>query len=140
MLNQSKIWAVALLVAVFAAGVVIGGPLWEVLSGDRPAGVNERGRPPDSRGRERRSYSDHLQEELDLTAEQRSAMDSILEMNQDEMQMVWRELRARIDTLRQEISSEVMVFLTEQQRERYRAMIERSKNRGDRDRARRNQK
>lgn len=138
MLNQSKIWAVALLVAVFAAGVAIGGPLWGALSGDQPAHISERGTPPDSRGRERRSYSEHLQEELDLTAEQRSAIDSILELNQDEMHRAWRELRARIDALRQEISSEVMVFLTEQQREEYRAMIERSKNRGDRDRARRN--
>ncbi len=139
MLNRSRLWAMTLLLAVFAAGVAIGGPTWNALSND---GQDERGRSEstDQRDRERsegdgHSYSDHLQEAVNLTADQRSAVDSILNESQSEMRDVWRGMRAQIDTLRQGVSVEIMQLLDEEQQTQYRELIARSNRRGDRERA-----
>lgn len=127
-----------LLLAVFAAGVAIGGPAWNAFSDERPYDRDTRGGTSDSRGRRHTSYSDHLQEELILTTEQRTAIDSILEGRQEEMHDVWSEMRARIDTLRQHISSQIMEVLDDDQQEHYREMIASSNRRGDRERAPKN--
>lgn len=128
-----------LLLAVFAAGVAIGGPTWKALSDD---GQDERGRRESSSQRDRgrsggsgHSYSDHLQDALSLTADQRSAVDSILDESQSEMRDVWREMRAQIDTLRQGVSVDIMQLLDEEQQTQYRELIARSNRRGDRERA-----
>jgi len=138
MLNQSKIWAVALLLTVFVAGAAIGGPAWGAFRDEPPGERDGRRGSSESRERERKSYSEHLQEELGLSAEQRSAIDSILDLQQAEMRIAWRQMRAQLDTLRQNISVEIMTFLDEEQQAQYREMIERSRNKGDRDRDRRN--
>jgi len=139
MLNRSRLWAMTLLLAVFAAGVAIGGPTWNALSND---GQDERGRRESTDQRDRgrsdgdgHSYSDHLQEAVNLTAHQRSAVDSILNESQSEMRDVWRGMRAQIDTLRQGVSVEIMQLLDEEQQMRYRELIARSNRRGDRERA-----
>jgi len=138
MLNRSKFWAVALLVAVFAAGVAIGGPAWNVFASDRNDERDRRVGPAESRDRERKSYSDHLQEDLDLTVEQRAAVDSILDVSQSDMRAVWRDMRAEIDTLRKAVADEIMQLLNEGQQTKYSEMLERSRRRGERDRATRN--
>ena len=140
MLNRSRLWAMTLLLAVFAAGVAVGGLTWNALSND---GQDERGRreTTDQRDRESggdedgHSYSDHLQEALSLTAEQRAAVDSVLEESQSDMREVWRAMRAQIDTLRQGVSVEIMQLLDEEQQTNYRELIARSNRRGDRERA-----
>ena len=139
MFNRSRLWAMTLLLAVFAAGVAVGGPTWNALSND---GQDERGgrESTDQRDRGRsggdgHSYSDHIQEALSLTADQRSAVDSILDDSQSEMRDVWRGIRAQIDTLRQGVSVEIMQLLDEEQQTQYRELIARSNRRGDRERA-----
>lgn len=139
MLNRSRLWAMTLLLAVFAAGVAVGGPTWNALSND---GQDERGRRESTDQRDRgrssedgHSYSDHLQEALSLTADQRSAVDSILDESQSAMRDVWRGMRAQIDTLRQGVSVEIMQLLDEEQQTQYRELIARSNRRGDRERA-----
>ncbi len=139
MLNRSRLWAMTLLLAVFAAGVAIGGPTWNALSND---GQDERGRRESTDQRDGgrsdedgHSYSDHLQEAVSLTADQRSAVDSILNESQSEMRDVWRGMRAQIDTLRQAVSVEIMQLLDEEQQTQYRELIARSNRRGDRERA-----
>jgi Spy/CpxP family protein refolding chaperone len=136
MLNRSKLWAAILLLGVFAAGVAIGGTAWSALGNNRPGDRGGgRGGAPELRDREHRSYSDDLQEQLGLTAAQRAAIDSILESSQPEMHSAWRQMRARIDTLRQSISNQVMEVLDEQQQAQYRELLARSRRRGDRERA-----
>lgn len=139
MLNRSRLWAMTLLLSVFAAGIALGGPTWDALSKD---GQDERGRreSTDQRDRARsgengHGYSDHLQEALSLTTGQRSAVDSILDESQSEMRDVWRGMRAQIDTLRQGVSVEIMQLLDEEQQTKYQGLITRSNRRGDRERA-----
>ena len=74
MLNRSKIWAATLLLSVFAAGIAIGGPAWGAVTDVGGVERGRRGDPPESRSRERRSYSEHLQEDLNLSVEQRAAV------------------------------------------------------------------
>ena len=81
------------------------------------------------------SYSDHLQEALSLTVEQRAAVDSVLLASQSEMREVWRAMRSQIDTLRQDVSNDIMQLLDESQQAQYRELIARSNRRGDRERA-----
>ena len=135
MLNRSRLWAMTLLLAVFAAGTVVGGLSWNVLSEDSQ---EERSRQESTdqrdRGRER-SYSDRLQEALSLTADQRAAVDSVLDASQSAMRVVWRAMRSQIDTLRQDVSVEIMQLLDEEQQTSYRELIARSNRRGDRERA-----
>lgn len=137
MLDRSRLWAMTLLIAVFAAGAAIGGPTWKVLTKD---GRPEPDRHADAEQRDRKhlSYSDHLQEELKLTPDQRAAVDSILDSSQSEMRAAWREMRARVDTLRGDVSNEIMKLLDEEQQTKYRDLIARSNRRGDRERAPRN--
>jgi len=138
MLNRSKIWAMTLLLAVFAAGAAVGGPAWNALTDDskddrdRRSNTDQRDR---GRGGDEHSYSDHLQEALDLTVEQRTAVDSVLDASQSDMRDVWRSMRAQIDTLRRGVSVEIMELLDEEQQTKYRELIARSNRRGDRERA-----
>jgi Spy/CpxP family protein refolding chaperone len=128
-----------LLLSVFAAGIALGGPTWDALSNDGQDGRDRR-ESTDQRDRERggedgHSYSDHLQEALSLTAEQRAAVDSVLEEGQSDMREVWRAMRAQIDTLRQAVSVDIMQLLDEEQQTKYQELIARSNRRGDRERA-----
>ena len=139
MLNRSRLWAVTLLLAVFATGIALGGPTWNALRKDSH---DERSEAETADQRDRghgsgdgRSYSDRLQEALSLTAEQRTAVDSILDASQSEMRDLWRAMRSQIDTLRQGVSAEIMQLLDEQQQTQYREMLARSNRRGDRERA-----
>jgi hypothetical protein len=128
-----------LLFAVFAAGIAIGGPTWNALrngsqdEGGRSESTNQRDRG--RTGGDGHSYSDHLQEALGLTAEQRTAVDSILDASQSEMRDLWRAMRSQIDTLRQGVSVGIMQLLDEEQQTKYRELIARSNRRGDRERA-----
>ena len=134
MLNRSKLWATTLLFGVFAAGIALGGPAWSALRDNEQNDRSRRGSSSESRGRERKSYSEHLQEDLNLTVEQRAAVDSILSVSQSDMRTAWRDLRARIDTLRQNVSEEIMLRLDDEQQTKYREMLERSRRRGERER------
>jgi hypothetical protein len=134
MLNRSKLWAATLLIAVFATGIAVGGPTWSAFSDDGRGDRGRRGGSSDSRDREHKSYSEHLQEDLSLTVEQRAAVDSILAVSQADMRSAWRDLRARIDTLRQDVAEEIMQLLDEEEQAKYSERIERSRRRGDRER------
>lgn len=138
MLNRSKLWAATLLIGVFAAGIAIGGPVWNAFGDDRSDQRGRRGgssSSSESRDRGHRSYSDHLQEDLGLTTDQRAAIDSILAESQSDMREVWRDMRSKIDTLRSDVSVEIMQLLDEEQQTKYGEMLERSRRRGDRERA-----
>ena len=134
MLSRSKVWAVALLLAVFAAGATVGAAVmtaWNPLKASAVSPSSER-RDHD-RGR-RRSYAERLQEELSLTTEQRTAVDAILEEREAEMRELWAQMKPKYDALRETIRAEIMGVLDEEQQQRFQALIERSRSRGERER------
>ncbi len=134
MLSRSKLWAVALLLATFAAGATVGAAVVSVWnSGKVATAPRSSGRGDHERGR-RPSYAERLQSELDLTAEQRAALDAILERRETEMRELWAQMRPQYDALRETIRAEIMEVLDETQRQRYQTLIERSRSRGERER------
>jgi len=134
MLNRSKFWAVSLLLTVFVSGVAVGGPVWNTIYDRGTPGGGRRGGPPESREHGRRSFAEHLQGDLNLSTAQRTAVDSILAESQDAMHEAWAVLRSQLDTLRQDVSDEIMQLLDDEQAETFREMIARSRRRGDRER------
>lgn len=131
MLNRSKLWATVLLITVFAAGATVGGAAFSTWGPrDGAADRMERG---DDRGR-RPSYAERLETDLGLTAEQRETVDTILAQQQLDMQELWRQMRPQFDALRDTIRSKIMDVLTDEQKQTYNELIERSRRRGERDR------
>ncbi len=132
MINRSILWAATLLLAVFAAGAVFGGVV------SRASGI---GYPaPEERRRDRTeptrrpNYAERLEIELSLTTEQRAEVDSILQRQQSELQLLWSEMRPQVDALRDGVREQIMEILYEDQQARYRELIARSDRRGDRER------
>ncbi len=131
MLNRSKLWAAVLLITVFAAGVTVGGAAFSAW-GKRDGDIDRRERVDE---RERRpSYAERLEADLGLTAGQREMVDTILARRQVEMRELWQEMRPQFDALRDTIRNKIMDVLTDEQKQAYNELLERSSRRGDRDR------
>ena len=113
MLEQSRFWAVAALLASFAAGGLFG---WAV--GARvhagPRGGAFRGGAPGPDG-----MIGFLSERLDLTATQRDSVRAILERHRADVEKIWREVHPRFDAVRSAMSTEINAQLTPAQRTRY---------------------
>ena len=114
MFNKSKVWAFGLLAAVFAAGVGTSAAV-QALAGDRES--SRRGR------RSADAMVAHLARELDLTQGQRDSVRAILDRHRPAFDALWRELRPRYDSLRQQVRAEIRVQLTSEQRTRYERLI-----------------
>lgn len=120
MLNKSKLAAVGLLLGVFASGAVVGGGA-SAAFGDRPS--DERSRRD---GRDRGSYADRLQRDLNLTVAQREQIETILATYSDSMDAFWTEVRPRLHGFRARIREDIAAALDDAQRETYGAMNDRS--------------
>lgn len=118
MFDRSRLWALALLVAVFAAGAAVGGALSLALR-DRAA----RHRP--ERPRQESSYLDRLDRELHLTAGQRDSVAAILRRYDQPMQELWRTARQRLDSLRVKVRADIGAVLSREQQEQFRLMNQR---------------
>src|SRR5256714_15593042 len=118
MLNRPTAWATLLLVAPFAAGIVVGGggrALWgRVAYGGAP----ERGRGVDRLVAE-------LTDELALTPVQRDSVHAILQRHWTRMAAAWDTVRPRFDALRAEMDSEAVVHLSPGQQAKDRARMAR---------------
>src|SRR3989442_15626854 len=118
MLNRSTAWAVALLVATFAAGLAVGaggGALWVRYAS---AAAPER-----ARGLDR--LMDELNAELRLGAVQRDSVRAILQRHRTRMTAVWETVRPRFDSMRAQMDSEVARQLTPEQQVQYRDHVTR---------------
>jgi hypothetical protein len=117
--RSSTTRATLLLVAAFVAGGLIGGATMMVA--DKARHENAGTRTP------RPGYAERLTTELDLTSEQRQAVEAILERHVPRMDSVWRALRnaPELDAVRQSIRDEIRSQLTVPQQERYQAMLDR---------------
>ena len=117
MFNQSKAFAVGLLVAVLVAGIALGavGTRWA-------AG---RHAPPRPRG----GYVDRLAQELQLTTIQRDSVTAILRRFDPQMRAIFTSVRPQMDSLRQELRHAIKAQLTAPQQTTYQQLIERERER-----------
>lgn len=140
MLNRPKLWAILLLIAAFVAGIAVGGGTTAALGDSKIATREVRDDTSRSNNREhRKSYSERLQEELTLSASQRSSIDTIIQRRQIEMHNLWKEVGPRFDTLRNGIRGQILNILDVSQQEKFRELIARSdKYREKRERDRKN--
>src|SRR5262245_8795520 len=113
MLNRSKMWAVTLLAAVFAAGALSG---WAVQA------AADRAPPRPRRGPD--AMVNHLTEELTLTPAQQESVRAVFTRHRGEMDAIWPTVRPRMDSLRAVRHGEILGQLTEEQRARFEAMDE----------------
>src|SRR6266704_2727520 len=105
MLNRSTAWATLLLVATFAAGIVVG-------VGGRALWVRA------ARGVDR--LMAELNDELGLTPPQRDSVHAILQRHWTRMTAVWDTVRPRFDSMRAAMDSEVAAQLSPDQQAKYR--------------------
>lgn len=111
MFSRSRVWAAALLVAVFLAGGVTG---WAISrSADAPP---PRGSGPDA-------LTAYLARRLDLDAAQQDAVRAVLTRHHAEMQAIMSSVRPRLDSLRNTVTAEITAQLTPPQRDRYARLL-----------------
>ncbi len=114
MSNRSKLWAVFLLLATFAAGAVMGGAATAAWgTGER------RSRGSDDR---RARFTALLTEELSLTTDQRDSVSAIFERHHTALRLVWDEVRPRFEAIRGDLRADVARLLDERQRAEYRRL------------------
>jgi len=122
MFDQSKRWAIGLLVAAFAAGVAVGG------AASATFGERDRDRdrlPRQSRSREEVSYLDRLDRDLQLRPAQRDSVAAILKRYDEPMRELWRQGRRQLDSMRLQVRSDIASVLDQRQRESFRLMNQR---------------
>ncbi|HLB35893.1 MAG TPA: hypothetical protein VJL31_04940 [Gemmatimonadales bacterium] len=119
MFDKSKLWAIGLLLAAFAAGVAVGGAA-SATFGERDRNGNRDARR--SRPRQEISYLDRLNRDLNLSPAQRDSVAAILKRYDEPMRELWRRERQQVDSMRLQVRGQITALLDEQQRERYQLM------------------
>jgi len=114
MFNQSKAFAIGLLVAVLLAGIALGvtGSGW--VSGRRPQHPN-------------RGYADRLAEQLHLATAQRDSVVTILRRYDPQMRAIFASVQPQMDSLRERLRADIRAQLTAPQQTAYQQIIERDR-------------
>lgn len=110
LLGRTRLLGFALLAITFVAGALSGAALERVL------GAEEPGRESDRTDRRERSY---VIDGIDMSAEQRATIDSILDGRAERMRSVWREVEPRMDAITDSTRMDIMEVLTPAQRAEY---------------------
>ena len=118
MLNRSTTWAVAFLVATFAAGLAVG-------AGGRALWVRRASAAAPERARGLDRMMDELNAELRLGPGQRDSVRAILQRHRTRMTAVWETVRPRFDSMRAQMDSDVARQLTPEQQAQYRDHVTR---------------
>lgn len=122
--GRMRTLGVALLAVTFVAGALAGAAVDRVLSADEPDRV-ERDRD-DDRGR---SY---IIDRIEMSEDQRSTIQEILEERSERMRAVWHEVEPRMDAITDSARMEIMEVLSPEQRAEYeRKLAERRRPDGD---------
>jgi hypothetical protein len=116
--NKSKLWAISLLVAAFAAGVAVGGVASSALVG-RPPARDRSGRHAET------SYLSRLSRDLQLSAPQHDSVAAILKRYDEPMRALWQAQRRGFDSLRVQVRSDIGRVLNEKQRTQFDRMNQR---------------
>jgi hypothetical protein len=117
MLNRSKLAAVGLLAAVFAAGGLAGWGGHEAADHDGPGGGRGGRRGPDK-------MVAYLSHELKLSDAQRDSVRAIFARHKPETDSLWAQVRPRFDSIKTRIRGEIDAQLTPAQRVRHQQLIE----------------
>jgi hypothetical protein len=113
MLPTSKLWAIALLIAVAGAGFALGALTTDWTHRQPPA--------REARGRE--GYSAYLATQLELDSVQRDSVRAILQRYRPAMRAVFDQVRPQMDSVRRQMQADIHNLLTPA---RERAMRERA--------------
>jgi Spy/CpxP family protein refolding chaperone len=111
-LPTSKLWAIALLVAVAAVGFALG-----ALTTDYTH------RPPPRDGRGRNGYATHLADQLGLDSTQTDSVRAIVQRYRPAMRAVFDQVRPQMDTLRSQMYADISSVLTPAQRPRFDSLL-----------------
>jgi len=125
----------AAVLSLFVVGVLVGGlgvHVWHVRADglprvDRPVHGGDR----DARGHER-VIGQRLMDELELTAEQRTQVEAILEESRAEAEALRRDVGPRLREQLQRTHDRIVEVLTPDQRERFEALRRRHRPRAER--------
>ena len=118
MFNKSKLWAISLLVASFAAGVAVGGVASAALA-DHQGGRGSGGRHVET------SFLEHLDRDLHLTPVQHDSVAVILKRYDEPMRQLWRTERRGFDSLRVQVRGDISRLLDDGQRIQFDQMNQR---------------
>ena len=118
MFNKSKLWAISLLVASFAAGVAVGGVASAALA-DRQGRRSAGGRHAET------SFLGHLDRDLHLTPVQHDSVAAILKRYDEPMRQLWRAERRGFDSLRVQVRGDISRVLDDGQRVQFDRMNQR---------------
>jgi hypothetical protein len=129
--GKSRAWALALLVSVFLVGGAAGAAVDRLLIGDREVSSGQRGRSGGDRDRGR-SYLDWLAAQLELSEEQKTEVQGILERHREQVSDLWREWRPKYEELQEQARAEIRTTLTDEQAAAYDALLERQRQRRER--------
>ena len=116
MFNQSKAFAIGLLVAVFLAGAALG------VTGGRWLAEHRSPGP-----RPNRSFADRLGQELKLNAAQHDSVVSILRRYDPQMRAIFATVQPQMDSLRERLRADIRAQLTAEQQTAYQQLIERDR-------------
>lgn len=114
MFSRSKAWALALLGAVFLAGVAAGWTLQAWADGGYGGRDGRRGA---------RHTVAYLTRELHLTGVQQDSVRIVIERHRPAFDALWREMHPRYDSLKARVRAEIAAQLTPEQRERYQQLL-----------------
>lgn len=113
MFNRSKAWALALLAAVFVAGLALGGAA-QAWAGRRDGCGRSGGTA---------AVMKDLTRELSLTAVQQDSVRAVFDRHRGEMEAVWKRVHPQFDSLRQVMRTEISAQLTPVQQSKYKALL-----------------
>jgi Spy/CpxP family protein refolding chaperone len=122
----SRALAVVTVCVLFIAGIAIGA-LGMHLYYDQQ--LERRGGPP---GMRHRLFARHLHSQLDLTPEQQSTIDDILERSHTRANELRHDIGPRIHAIMERAHEEIEAVLTPEQREKFRGLLSRQPGRGER--------
>ena len=110
-MTRSRTGALALLIAAFVLGGLVGGAATSMA--DRRSHKTKADHPP------RATYVERLGAELSLTSAQMDSVRAVLQRHQPAMDSIWESIRPLMASERQAIRNQITALLTEEQRARY---------------------
>ncbi len=137
--SRTRIWFSLFVLAVFVAGVAAGalvGRRMDVRPGpERPffipgPGPGRGGPPPPE------ALIDRLDEELQLSDDQRSRIQKIFDARREPLERVRREMRDRMEREQNELQAEIRAVLTSEQQPKFDKWLEQDRARSRRGRGR----